>query len=176
MIPENSAVLELGSGTGAQACILGNRCSSYLGIDINQESVACAQARCKKKQYAHIHFKAADGRNLDFLEDKEFDLATCTLALHEMPSESRLLVLRELKRVAKKLIVVDYASPLPSTVIGKGTQLIEKLAGFDHYAGFTDYQRIGGLPRLLEETGLVLISEKKAVRGIVSIIICQEKG
>jgi len=36
-----------------------------------------------------------DGKNLDFLKDKEFDIATITLTLHEMPTETRMLVLRE---------------------------------------------------------------------------------
>jgi ubiquinone/menaquinone biosynthesis C-methylase UbiE len=176
MIPLGSSVVELGSGTGSQACALGKRCSTYLGIDLNPDSVACAQLRCTKKQFSHIRFKVADGRKLDFLTDAEFDLATLTLALHEMPSETRLLVLEELQRVAKKLIVVDYTTPLPSSCMGRGTRLIEKMAGEAHFAGFTDYQRLGGLPYLLKETGFVILSERTALKGIVSIMVCQSKG
>jgi ubiquinone/menaquinone biosynthesis C-methylase UbiE len=176
MIPLGSTVVELGSGTGSQACALGKRCRSYLGIDLNPESVACAQTRCTKKQFPHIQFKVADGRNLDFLDDAQFDLATLTLALHEMPAETRLLVLGELRRVAKKLIVVDYTAPLPSSWMGRGTRMIEKMAGEAHFAGFLDYQRLGGLPYLLKETGFVTLSEKMALKGIVSIVVCQGKG
>jgi len=35
------------------------------------------------------------------------------------------------------------------------------MADGKHYAGFKDYQKLGGLSTLLKETGLVLISEKK---------------
>jgi SAM-dependent methyltransferase len=175
MIPYGSTVVELGSGTGAQACALGKRCSTYLGIDLNPDSVACAQLRCTRKQFSHIRFKVSDGKNLDFLADAEFDLATLTLALHEMPSETRILVLEELQRVAKKLLVVDYTVPLPSSFLGRGTYLIEKLAGEAHFAGFTDYQRLGGLPYLLKETGFVILSERTALKGIVSIVVCQGK-
>ena len=174
LMDEDCTVIELGSGTGAQACALGNRCSRYLGIDLNPGSVACAQARCKQKGFCHCEFMVADGSSLSFLKDQEFDIGTCTLALHEMQAEKRLLVLKELQRVAKKLIVIDYATPLPHSFAGKGAWFIEKLAGGDHYAGFKDYQRLGGVRTLLKDTGCSIISEKKSLRGIVSIVICQD--
>ncbi|AEV30102.1 methylase involved in ubiquinone/menaquinone biosynthesis [Sphaerochaeta pleomorpha str. Grapes] len=174
LLSENCTVIELGSGTGAQACALADRCSRYLGIDLNPGSVACAQARCKEKGFEQCEFKVVDGSSLPFLKDKEFDVGTCTLALHEMQADMRLMVLKELQRVSKKLIVIDYASPLPHSFAGKGAWFIEKLAGGDHYAGFMEYQHLGGVLPLLKIAGCSILSQQKSLWGIVSIVISQD--
>jgi SAM-dependent methyltransferase len=173
MIPQGSSVLELGSGTGAQACSLADRCSRYLGVDLNPVMAGCAAKRCRKASLPHITFIHADGRDLGSIGSKEFDYAVITLALHEMDHPVRIAVLRELKRTAKNIIIADYAAPLPRTLFGFGTRMIEKMAGKDHYAGFLHYQSIGGIPALTAETGLTQIREETALGGITLIVSCR---
>ncbi|MBI9104677.1 MAG: class I SAM-dependent methyltransferase [Spirochaetales bacterium] len=174
MIPPGSSVLEMGSGTGAQACTLAGRCGRYLGIDLNPDMTSCAAHRCSKQGYTNTAFKNADGSNLDFITDHEFDIATITLALHAMKHETRMAILSELNRVARKIIIMDYSSPLPRSLAGFFTRSIEKIAGKEHYSGFRDYQQRRGISPLISEAGLTATSERRTLAGIIQITTCGE--
>lgn len=172
LIPEGSSILELGSGTGAQAAAVAGLCSDYLGIDIDPAFASCARKRYAGSEYPPMEFLAADGRDLDFLEDRHFDIAMITLALHEMPHSMRLQVLEELSRVADRIIIADYAAPLPHTFSGRLAQGIELLAGGSHYAGFKQYQEIGGLPELLKQSGLSSLASYSLLSGVLLVLQC----
>ncbi|MDX6767533.1 MAG: methyltransferase domain-containing protein [Candidatus Methylacidiphilales bacterium] len=53
-----------------------------------------------------IDFQSADLRALPF-PDESFDLVTCHLALHHFPDDEAVTVLRELARIARRLVVVS---------------------------------------------------------------------
>ena len=173
LIPDGSSVLEAACGTGEQSLILADKARRVVGFDYNPKMAECARRRISHLREHHLSFLEADARALPFFTDGEFDVATITLALHEMHIDARLPVLRELSRTAGSLLIADYASPLPRTHIGRFTRIIEWLAGRDHYAGFKSYQRTGGLDTLVQEAGLEIIDERSALRGIVRILQCR---
>lgn len=172
MIPQGSSVIELGSGTGAQARALSSRCSRYVGIDLNPDFSSCADRRFGSPGYEHLEFRAADGRDLHFIGDDEFDVAMITLALHEMPHQTRLQVLSELKRISRTIIIADYSTPLPPSLPGRFSHAIERLAGGAHYAGFRHYQQIGGISELLDQAGLTELSRSRLLYGVATVVRC----
>ncbi|MCK5735474.1 MAG: class I SAM-dependent methyltransferase [Spirochaetaceae bacterium] len=149
LVPPGSSVLEAACGTGEQSLIFSRRAGRVLGFDYNGNIVECAKGRIPELS-ENLSFQEADARNLPFIADEEFDYASITLALHEMNPANRIPVLKELSRTARNLLIADYASPLPSSISGWFTRMIEKMAGKEHYAGFCNYQDAGGLDVIIE--------------------------
>ncbi|MCF7952797.1 MAG: class I SAM-dependent methyltransferase [Spirochaetales bacterium] len=172
MIPHGSSVIELGSGTGTQSLLFSETCSRVVGVDINSAMASCASSRLKPGIHDHISFIHGDGRNLHFADAHEFDIAAISLALHEMPEEYRLPILLEMSRTAERLIIADYSSPLPNNMQGKGAFIIERLAAGDHYRGFRNYQRNGGLEQLIEAAGLKVLQTKMSLKGVITLADC----
>lgn len=175
LVPEGSSVLEAACGTGEQSLMLAEKARRVVGFDYNPVMANCARGRIPPVLVHKLKFLEADARNLPAINDGEFDYATITLALHEMPEESRLPVLRELSRCAGNLLIADYSRPLPDTAIGRFTRTIEWLAGKDHYSGFKSFQKAGGLDSLLRKAGLAIVEESSALRGIVRILHCRQR-
>jgi hypothetical protein len=173
LVPAGSTVIELGSGTGAQACALAGRCDRYLGVDLDPNMIDCARKRCRAPNRGHFAFRQANGTDLGDIADGEFDYAALTLALHEMPQPARLAILREMRRVARFVIVADYTAPLPRGIAGRLARTIERIAGGAHYAGFRHYQEIGGLKPLLSAAGLAMEEERTALRGVAHLALCR---
>jgi SAM-dependent methyltransferase len=173
LVPAGSSVIEIGCGTGAQARALAGRCERYLGVDLDPDMTDCARKRCRAPGCERFDFRQADGADLRDLAGGEFDCAVLTLALHEMPQPARLAVLREMRRVARHVIVADYAAPLPSGPAGRLARTVERIAGGAHYAGFRHYQEIGGLHPLLSAAGLAVEEERTVLRGIAHLARCR---
>ncbi len=174
MIPEGASVLEAACGTGEQSLIIARKAGRVLGFDYNRTIVECAQGRIPGDgEWTNLTFQEADARDLLFIADGEFDYATITLALHEMNPANRIPVLRELSRTARQLLVADYSTPMPSTIGGWFTRMIEKMAGKDHYAGYSDYQAAGGLDTIIRESGLEIVEENSVLGGIGRIVLCR---
>jgi hypothetical protein len=101
----------------------------------------------------NVSFAVADASRLPDWQDGTFDAVTLVLALHEMPGEARLPVLRELRRVGRRLVVLDYAVPLPRGFAGLVARAVEMGNGPRRFAFFLDYLRGGGLDPLLAAAG-----------------------
>lgn len=171
MIPPGTSLIELGSGTGAQAAAAASRTVRYLGVELNPSFTACADRYFKAPQYKDLNFITADGRDLSFIGENEFDMALISLALHEMAHPMRLQVLEEMKRLATSLIIADYSSPLPASFAGWMAHGIERLAGGAHYAGYLDYQQRGGLPDLLRQAGLLEIRSSHLLSDVLHVVL-----
>lgn len=172
LVPDGASVLEAACGTGEQSLILAGKAGRVLGFDYNGAMADCARRRIPLS-VGNLLFLEADARNLPFVTDGEYDYATITLALHEMKEENRLPVLKELSRTARYFLVADYSSPLPPTIAGRFTWLIERLAGREHYAGYCSYQSSGGLDSLMREADLEILEEHQVLGGIVRILLCR---
>lgn len=174
LIPPESSLIDVACGTGDFLMQLAPVCSSLCGIDQNLNVMRKAGRRLKIGIHDHICFRAADGRDMPFMGEGEYEYATITLALHEMPAENRLPILKEMKRIAHHLILADYASPLPHNGPGRITKVIERLAGRDHFAGFSSYQKNGGLDPLLKSAGLEVVNESTLLGGVIRLINCRK--
>jgi ubiquinone/menaquinone biosynthesis C-methylase UbiE len=99
---ENLSVLDIGSGTGAWLAAI-NRfgLADARGVDFSKKMVYQAV-----KNHPEIAFSQGSGENLQKFEDNSFDIVTASFVLHGMKKEKRTRVLSEMKRVAKKYVVI----------------------------------------------------------------------
>ncbi len=170
LIPEKSNIIEIGSGTGAQSIILSQTANRVVGIDINDVMTSCATKKANSLNLNNIKYHTADGSNLNFISDKEFDFAIITLALHELENELRIQIINEMKRISNHLIIADYNAPLPKNFSGFGSNIIEKIAGGSHYKGFKDYIKKGGIITILNQMDLKIENQYNAISNSIIII------
>jgi len=154
-IEARDRVLDICCGTGDQAVYFAKTGAIVAGIDLSPQMIDTALKK-QKRGKLDVYFQAADAAKLPFLEPV-FDVASISLALHEIASKKRDEVLSEMKRVVKKggrLIFVDFNCPLSKSITSFFVKLVEFFAGKEHHQNFKSYFREGGLLKLLERNGL----------------------
>jgi 3-oxoadipate enol-lactonase len=166
-LPEGERVLEACCGTGGLAARIAATGRAVTGVDLSPRNIAFAKSR-----HPDIEFLCGDAAQLPF-DDDSFDCATVAMALHEMPHACRAPVLRELERVARQLLVVDFAAPMPMNAAGLRNRAVEFAAGRDHFGAFRDYQRRGGLPPLLASAGLRAESSRPLDSGTLTVTVAR---
>lgn len=95
-------VLDLCTGTGDLAITLASHGANVIGIDIARGMLRRASAKSKNMTTSWMEMDATE---LAFA-DNSFQISMLSLALHHMPLQTQLQVLRELRRVTSKCIVI----------------------------------------------------------------------
>jgi len=163
-LPINSKVLDVATGTGAQAYELARLGYDVTGADLS--SGMLAQAAKKLSPNLKLKFLQADATKLPFPDDS-FDASTVSLALHDMSFEVEIGTLNEMKRVTKSggiILIVDYSEPSMGFV-PKLSHEIVRLYESPNYLSFIQL----GLLGLLEKMGLS-IQSKTGFLGVVQIV------
>jgi len=106
---------------------------------------------------------------------KSFDYAIVSMSLHDMPRIFRLPLVKELARVAKTVIAIDYSRSMPFNFAGLRNRMIEFLAGAEHFANFREFLREGGLEALVTGANLEIESTKYVDKECVTIIQVHSK-
>lgn len=75
-----------------------------VATDVHPQMVLAAHTRCRA--FPEIVVQQADARSLPFA-DASFDVVLLSLALHHFTDDEQVPVLRELKRVARRLVLVN---------------------------------------------------------------------
>ena len=141
-------ILDVGCGTGDLAWRLAPKAEEVVGIELSPAMVDFANRARATRVLPNVSFVLGDvTKALADLPDGHFDLATTVLVLHEMPAEAWTPVLREVTRVAGRLLCVDFRAPMPWNAAGIRNRLFEITAGREHYRAFRDFQRRGGCRR-----------------------------
>jgi len=169
-VSENSRTLDICCGTGGLVFHLAEKCASVAGVDHARGMIEYARKRQTEQGLKNVTFAHADARFLSDFEDQGFDHAILSLALHEMPRASGIRVLKEAARLAREIIIVDYAVPLPTHAQGLVFRYLEVIAGLNHLKGFLDYTRHMGLDSLVEDAGLVVKSDRTAMSRCIRIV------
>jgi SAM-dependent methyltransferase len=101
IFPKGSYILEAGCGVGAQTKIIAskNPDSTFLSIDLSQDSINEAVQLAKSLRIKNVEFKQADIFNLPF-NDNTFDSVIICFVLEHLQNPTQ--ALNELKRVLKK--------------------------------------------------------------------------
>jgi SAM-dependent methyltransferase len=175
LIPPGSTLLDACCGAGGFPLRAAAHCSRIVGVDSSPRQIAFAGRRLRgpgRRGLGHVTFLARDASSLPEIPTRSFDFATAVLALHEMPTASRLPVLSELSRVGRRVIVADFAVPPPG-LPGFLARLVEMGAGPRHFAAYRDYCRSGGLPPLISAAGLSEISATTFGEGVLSIRVLE---
>ncbi len=108
--PQGARILDVATGTGAQAFAFAQRGYTVVGIDLSEAMLGVAQ---RHNTYDAVTFKLADATQMPF-EDDQFDVSCVSLSLHEMPAFLRERVVHEMVRVTKLegiIMIVEYPIP-----------------------------------------------------------------
>ena len=168
-VPIDSSIIEICVGTGQLASRLAARGAVITGIDISEHMLAKAAVRTE--QFGdRVKLVRMDARKLDF-ETGSFGTAICCFCLHDMPRKVRLEVLSEAKRVASgQIIVADYEFPhnrIANFLYRRGIALFET----PYFKSFA----AEGIPPLLTEAGLEIVSQRRLFAGMFSMYSCRRR-
>lgn len=124
---EETSVLDVGTGTGALAGLMAELTPRVTGIDPSRGMLAAARRRHGKT----ITLLRLAAQDLHRFETGAFDVVTAALSLHELSGPDRRRALSEMRRIARrKVMIIDYL-PHRSFWIS----LVERLEG-SHYPDF----------------------------------------
>ena len=160
-------ILDVCTGTGTQAFAFAKKGYEVMGIDLSEEMLRVAN---KKNKYENVRFVVADATKMPF-ENDYFDFACISFGLHEMPHEVRHQVLDEMRRVSRKIIVVDYH--IPKNRLHRWLHV--SFASLYESKYYRDFAK-RNLEELLREHGFRIVKEAYGLIDFVEIFVCGRKS
>lgn len=160
-----SKIIDVATGTGAQAYELAKLNLNVTGIDLSPEMLEQAKKKCKDR--LTLKFQHADATEIPY-KDNYFDYSSISLGLHDMPYDIEILVLKEMKRVTKKggqILIVDYMEP-KKHLVAKISHLLVSLYETKNYKPFIKH----GLNAILSEVRLKIYRESNFL-GLFQIVL-----
>jgi 2-polyprenyl-3-methyl-5-hydroxy-6-metoxy-1,4-benzoquinol methylase len=100
-------VLDVGTGTGRAALLLGKAGAEVTGVDASEQMLAIARERAQGAGRSSIRFLQRDAHALEFA-DRSFDVAISLRVLMHSPRWR--VALSELCRVSSQRVIFDYPS------------------------------------------------------------------
>lgn len=159
-----SRVLDVATGTGAQAHAFAQRAGKVVGVDLCDAMLRIARRR---RRAENLTYRQADATALPF-PDSSFDVACISFAVHEMPRTIRDRALAEMVRVTVPdgtIVVVDYAPPRDG--LERAIARVVKLYEGERYADFIR----SDLRELLRKAGVEVREERRFLHGAVRAVI-----
>ncbi len=167
-------VLDVACGNGTLALMIaGKNGGRVTGIDLDEAKLKQAEQNRKKAVATRVRFIQADATDLSNFGKNEFDTAVISMAIHQFSPTEGLMVLKEMKRVAARIIIADYAFPLDAGIYGWLARSIEWVAGGEHNRNFKQYMKNGGIASLLSKTGLHLKESYVHGKGTLMVSLCE---
>ncbi len=93
------------------------------------------------------------------LSKEHFDYAVSTYVIHEIDEPERINFLKDMSRIADKVIIGDYLYPAGTGLWNILNEAVEFAAGRNHYNNYKNYMANGGIKSLASLAGLKLITE-----------------
>ncbi len=171
-IKPNQKIIDIACGTGAQLFEIATNAEKVTGVDLSESMIAFAKKAAKKEGVSNAEFMISDASDLTQFEDNSFDVAILSLALHQFSPNLHSPILNEMKRVAKTIILLDYAIPLPRNYVGMGCRVAEFLAGGEHHRNFKKYYQLGGLNEILPANNLSIKKSRFMAGGAFQLVVC----
>lgn len=175
LIGPGSSVIDIGCGTGRFSFTAADRCGSVLGIDLSSRNINRANLILSRNPVDNISFRHCSAADILMENEKRFDFAVMTYVIHEVNPGERTELLRDMARLADKIILGDYLYPRPGGFWSGVNEIVEFAAGREHYRNFKSYLNEGGLKGLAESAGLNVIKEIKNF-PLTSHIVMLEGG
>ncbi len=175
LIEPGSNVIDIGCGTGRLEFTLADKCKTVLGIDLSKRNIDTAQRTLHSRPENKISFRHCTISELFSEGNARFDYAVLTYVIHEVDEKERIRLLLEIATIADKIIIGDYLVPRPNGFWSNLTEVIEFIAGKEHYRNFKNYVANGGIDYLANKAGLKNIKEFKNQPANNHIVILTNK-
>jgi len=110
-IRPDDRIIDLGAGTGRNACLMGQYLSEkgrIVGVDIGKEMVSQFIKQCSRMENATFHYQRID---VPFRLEETFSKAVLSFVLHGFPQEVREVILTNcfnLLDPGGRLVLLDY--------------------------------------------------------------------
>lgn len=141
------SVLDLCTGTGNLAITFASQGANVIGIDIARGMLKRASAKSKDMTTGWLEMDATE---LAFA-DNSFQISMLSLALHHMPVQTQLQVLRELRRVtSRRIVIIEPDIPAKPELVPLWTFVASVIDESEHmhewvHQDFADTCRTAGL-------------------------------
>jgi len=173
-IGKTSKIIDIACGTGSLALSIARTADQVTGIDLDSRLISYASGRANKKGLKNrVQFIVHDAASLSCYDDGEFDIAVTSMSVHQFEAELAVNVLREMKRIASKVIIADYNCPMPAGFSRALAYGIERMARGDHYRNFNGYMNRGGLRYFTGMAGLSIKSIEVRGNGVFVVVVCE---
>jgi SAM-dependent methyltransferase len=159
LLQPGSTVLDVGCGTGRLAFLLSRHCRSVVGVDLSMKNIQRARRTLERYPHPGISFRHATVREMSADPRNRFDYAVLTYVLHEVEESERIPLLHDVARIADRIIIGDYAVPVSPGLWSVLDEIVEFVAGREHYRNFKTFVANGGIHGLLAGTSLAVIRE-----------------
>lgn len=124
VVPVRGAILEIGSGEGAQTACLSPIAGSVTGLEVSRAAIERARVRVPEAEF--VHGRAEDAASL--FAGRRFGLVTACEVLYY--SRDPAAILAQLQCLAPAILVVNYerrAAPLERHLRGPGWKRLDDL-------------------------------------------------
>ena len=172
-IGANKTVIDIACGTGAQLFEIAGKAAKVTGVDLSESMIDFAIKTAKNRNISNADFRVCDATDLSVFEDNTFDFAILSLALHQFSPDLHQPILSEMKRVAKTIILLDYAVPLPKNYVGFGSRVAEFFAGREHNRNFKKYYKLGGLNQIMAANHFQIKKTRFMAKGAFQLVVAE---
>ena len=163
---KNKAILDLCCGTGNQ--LKKKKKNGFTNLHCLDLSSAMLDVAKKGDHSVEIYQK--DATETDF-DDATFNVVMLSFAVHEKDRVTQERMIAEAHRIIKTdgiLLIVDFSFDEKTTWLGRtGIDLIERMAGGEHYLNFKKYIKNNGLVSLINADKFELVKDdRKGFNGV----------
>jgi ubiquinone/menaquinone biosynthesis C-methylase UbiE len=169
-IGSGDSVLDVGCGTGRLLEMYADAGASVSGIDMSYAMLAEAT----KLLGDRADLRSGDATAMPY-EDDSFDLAICSLMIHELDPDIQHGVLTEMARVVApdgRVLIIDYrvgSLRFKGRILRTLSTVAERMAGSNHYTNWRKYMAAGALSGMLPSVPLDLDREKISAGGNLNL-------
>ena len=161
LIEPNSNIIDVGCGTGRFSFSVSDKCKSVFGIDLSTRNIERANSILSENPNDKISFQHKNISEISSGGKEHFDYAVMTFVIHEVDEEKRVNLLKEIAQVADKIIIGDYLVPKPKGFWSGLNEIVEFVAGSEHYRNYKNYTANGGIYYLANKAGFRIVNEIK---------------
>ena len=174
VIHPNLKVIDVGCGTGRFSFFVADKVMEVLGIDLSIKNITTANQNLSVKANSKISFQHTNLSKL-ISHNLHFDYAVMTYVIHEVNPDQRIKLLEQMAQIADKIIIGDYIVPVNNGFWSALNEVVEFLAGKEHYYNFKNFVKNKGLAELVDNAGLKILEELKNIPSTSQVLVLTKK-
>ena len=158
LIRPASTVIDVGCGTGRFSFAVADKVSYVTGIDLSEKNIRKAKQNLANRPDPKITFYHSLLSDL-LKRNLHFDYAVMTYVIHEVDPDERLNLFKEMSQIADRIIIGDYHVPVQKGFWNYLNEIVEYLAGKEHYNNYKHFLKNNGLSGLAHKSGLQITGQ-----------------